>query len=117
MNGNHSPTATLEPLAAEQKEPKKKHKGKKKARLSKTPELKVLYHNSERESSSKLSNKEYEKELARLQVELVKMQYWAKHTGARIVILPEPLQLPPRKLAHDYVRPPRNEQFFVPQVY
>jgi hypothetical protein len=31
---------------------------------------------------------------------------------------PEPLELPPRKSApHDYVRPPRNEQFFVPQVY
>lgn len=91
MNGNRSPTATLEPLAAEPKEPKKKdkkkHKEKKKARLSKTPKLKVLYQSSDRESTSKLSNKEYEKELARLQVELVKMQYWAKHTGARIVIL------------------------------
>jgi polyphosphate kinase 2 len=30
---------------------------------------------------------------------------------------PEPLELPPRKHAHNYVRPPRNEQFFVPQVY
>jgi hypothetical protein len=90
LNGSHSPTATLEPLAAEPKETKnkkKKHKGKKKAKLSKTPELKGIYHTSERESGSKLSKKEYKKELARLQVELVKMQYWAKHTGARIVIL------------------------------
>lgn len=31
---------------------------------------------------------------------------------------PEPLELSPRKSApHDYVRPPRNEQFFVPHVY
>ena len=30
---------------------------------------------------------------------------------------PEPLKLPPRKPAHDYTRPPRNEQFFVPHVY
>jgi len=31
---------------------------------------------------------------------------------------PEPLELPPRKSApHDYVRPPRNKQFFIPQVY
>ena len=30
---------------------------------------------------------------------------------------PEPLQLAPRKPAEDYVRPPRNEQFFVPDVY
>ena len=90
LNGSHSPTATLEPLAAEPKETKnkkKKDKGKKKAKLSKTPERKELYHTSERESGSKLSKKEYKKELARLQVELVKMQYWAKHTSARIVIL------------------------------
>ena len=90
LNGSHSPTATVEPLAAEPKETKnkkKKDKGKKKAKLSKTPEQKELYHTSERESGSKLLNKEYKKELARLQVELVKMQYWAKHTGARIVIL------------------------------
>jgi polyphosphate kinase 2 len=90
LNGSHSLTATLEPLAAEPKETKnkkKKHKGKKKAKLSKTSELKGIYHTSKRESGSKLSKKEYKKELARLQVELVKMQYWAKHTGARIVIL------------------------------
>jgi polyphosphate kinase len=31
---------------------------------------------------------------------------------------PEPLELPPRKTApHDYVRPPLNEQFFVPHIY
>ncbi|MBD2040733.1 polyphosphate kinase 2 [Microcoleus sp. FACHB-672] len=90
LNGSHSPTVTLEPLAAEPKETKnkkKKPKDKKKAKLSKTPELKGIYHTSERESGSKLPKKEYKKELVRLQVELVKMQYWAKHTGARIVIL------------------------------
>ncbi len=32
-------------------------------------------------------------------------------------ITPEPLELPPRKPASDYVRPPINEQFFVPQIY
>ena len=31
---------------------------------------------------------------------------------------PEPLELTPRKIApHDYVRPPLNEQFFVPRTY
>ncbi|WP_250122842.1 polyphosphate kinase 2 [Chroococcidiopsis sp. CCMEE 29] len=30
---------------------------------------------------------------------------------------PEPLELPPRRTASDYVRPPINEQFFVPHVY
>jgi polyphosphate kinase 2 len=42
---------------------------------------------SEAEGSSKLSTKFYEKELGRLQLELVKMQYWVKHTGTRIVII------------------------------
>ncbi|MBW4519003.1 MAG: polyphosphate kinase 2 [Scytolyngbya sp. HA4215-MV1] len=32
-------------------------------------------------------------------------------------ITPDPIELPARKPATDYVRPPKNEQFFVPQVY
>ncbi len=32
-------------------------------------------------------------------------------------ITPEPFELPPRKAAVGYARPPKNEQFFVPQVY
>jgi len=35
----------------------------------------------------KMKNKEYEAELFKLQVELVKLQEWVKHTKARIVIL------------------------------
>lgn len=35
----------------------------------------------------KLDRKFYEKELAQLQVELVKMQYWIKHTGYRLIVL------------------------------
>jgi polyphosphate kinase len=30
---------------------------------------------------------------------------------------PDPLELPPRKPAGDYARPPRNEQFYVPNKY
>jgi polyphosphate kinase 2 len=88
MNGSSSATTT-ESLVTEPKKNKKtkKHKNKKKDGLSKAAELKAVYRDSESETSSKLSTKEYEKELARLQVELVKLQYWAKHTGARIVIL------------------------------
>lgn len=37
----------------------------------------------------KLDRKFYEKELARLQVELVKMQYWIKHAGYRLLVLYE----------------------------
>ncbi|ELR96645.1 polyphosphate kinase 2 [Gloeocapsa sp. PCC 73106] len=36
---------------------------------------------------SKLKNKSYEKELEHLQVELVKMQYWIKHVGFRVIII------------------------------
>jgi polyphosphate kinase 2 len=35
----------------------------------------------------KLDRKLYEKELAHLQVELVKMQYWIKHVGYRLILL------------------------------
>jgi len=37
--------------------------------------------------SVKMSNKEYEKEMFKLQTELVKLQEWVKATGARIVII------------------------------
>ena len=72
-------------LPAKQK--KKKGQKRKKAKLSATPSEMTYLPASERETNSKFSSREYEKELARLQVELVKMQYWAKHTGTRIVIL------------------------------
>ncbi len=36
---------------------------------------------------TKLSNKEYEAELARLNVELVKLQEWIRHTGLKVVVL------------------------------
>ncbi len=51
------------------------------------PDCANYRYTSESEGSSKLSKTFYEKELAKLQVELVKMQYWVKHTGTRIVIL------------------------------
>jgi hypothetical protein len=35
----------------------------------------------------KLSRKQYESELARLSLELVKLQYWIKHTGERVVLV------------------------------
>ncbi|MDP5219828.1 polyphosphate kinase 2 [Ruegeria sp. 2205SS24-7] len=36
---------------------------------------------------NKISNSTYEKELARLQIELVKLQEWVKHTGHRVAIV------------------------------
>jgi len=38
-------------------------------------------------SGRPMKRKEYEKELKRLQGELVKVQLWAKHTGARVVVI------------------------------
>jgi polyphosphate kinase len=66
---------------------KKKQKAKSTIKAIDVPERPVFHYMSEGEGSSKLPTKEYEKELARLQVELVKMQYWVKHTGTRIVVL------------------------------
>ena len=39
------------------------------------------------EPSKKLSKKDYEKALASLQVELVKLQEWVKHAGLKVVVL------------------------------
>ncbi|HHG91222.1 MAG TPA: polyphosphate kinase 2, partial [Devosia sp.] len=35
----------------------------------------------------KIKNSAYEKELARLQIELVKMQEWIKHEGLKVVVI------------------------------
>jgi len=35
----------------------------------------------------KLKRKEYEEEISKLHIELVKLQFWVKHTGARIIVL------------------------------
>jgi polyphosphate kinase 2 len=53
----------------------------------KDKKIRLKERTSEGEGSSKISNKKYEKHLANLQLELVKMQYWVKHTGTRIVVL------------------------------
>src|SRR5271166_6903603 len=39
------------------------------------------------DANQKLGNKEYEAELFKLQVELVKLQDWVKKAGARVVIV------------------------------
>jgi len=73
-------------IKKEKKKIKKKSEkqGEKKHKES---ERKVFNYISEAEGSSKLPSKFYEEQLGSLQVELVKMQYWVKHTGTRIVIL------------------------------
>jgi polyphosphate kinase 2 len=40
-----------------------------------------------KEKSKKIKNKDYEKELAKLQIELVKLQEWIKHDCLRVVVI------------------------------
>ena len=44
-------------------------------------------HKKERDESKKLSKKVYEKELAKLQIELVKLQRWVQHKGLKVVAI------------------------------
>ena len=46
-----------------------------------------LHHELVADDRKKVKGKHYEKELARLQKELVKLQFWAKEKGLRIVVL------------------------------
>ncbi|NML34996.1 polyphosphate kinase 2 [Paraburkholderia antibiotica] len=45
------------------------------------------HESSKSEAKPKLGRKEYEEQMARLHVELVKLQFWAKRTGARIIVI------------------------------
>ena len=46
-----------------------------------------MAHEDDERDGKKLKRKEYEKELAKLHVELVKLQEWVKHEGVKICIL------------------------------
>lgn len=101
LNGQLPATVSLNEAQSETKSKKREKKQSKKQKEQKqqsnqqkntkaqlrSSERPVFHYLSESEGSSKLSAKKYESELAKLQLELVKMQYWVKHTGARIVII------------------------------
>jgi polyphosphate kinase 2 len=53
----------------------------------KSVEKKAKQAAQEAAKSNKLSNKEYESEMKRLQGELVKLQYWVKEKGLRVVLV------------------------------
>ena len=86
MNSTPKITKNLKTEPKGKQKNSKKHQKKSKKNL-KTPERKEFKYISEGEGSSTLPKKIYKKELARLQLELVKMQYWVKHTETRIVII------------------------------
>src|SRR5208283_1491239 len=46
-----------------------------------------IHHGDIKAKSRKIRNDVYEKELARLQIELVKMQNWIKHKGLKVAVL------------------------------
>jgi polyphosphate kinase 2 len=66
--------------------PKQKRKGAGKGAVHEAAE-KDQGHHEDKTASSALSKQFYEKELARLSFELVKLQYWVKAMGLRVVLL------------------------------
>lgn len=76
---------------------KKKKKRKKEAALALAPageqhdttngHAEVIARGDLRSKRHKIDNDFYEKELARLQIELVKLQNWIKHAGLKVVVL------------------------------
>ncbi len=71
---------TLSPLQCFRPTLMSKNKNKKR-KSEQSPE------DSQQDHKSKLKRKDYEKELEKLQIELVKLQAWVKQTGARIVVV------------------------------
>jgi len=65
----------------------KKNKEKQHPVIQVNPQMIEPVVETTEESSGKISKKSYEKELMRLQVELVKMQYWIKHVGLKVIIV------------------------------
>jgi len=66
------------------KKPKRTEKAKKADRPEGNP---ARFVEPERKDDRKIEKKVYERELARLQVELVKLQEWIKHEGLKVVVL------------------------------
>ena len=64
---------------------KKKNKDGKNAAAESAPAARK--GSESKEPRAKMSRKEYEKELEKLQVEMVKLQEWVKYTGAKIVVV------------------------------
>ncbi len=69
---------------------KKKNKDNKQPKVSKAKKWfaeEAAKVTGKKEKSKKIKNKVYEKELAKLQIELVKLQEWIKHEGLRVVVI------------------------------
>ncbi len=77
--------------SSEQKDAQeKKNKGNKQPKASKAKNWfmeEAAKATCKKEKPKKIKNKDYEKELAKLQIELVKLQEWIKHEGLRVVVI------------------------------
>ena len=83
--------APREETEEERKERKRRKKEAKQERKRAEEQMwaarKALAETPQAEKREPLSKKEYEQELKRLQVEFVKLQYWVKHKGLRVVLV------------------------------
>ena len=92
-NGSHDPTQLTDkknkklPKKSKKSKKIKKNKAKQDSVIPLNPKILESVVETTEESSGKISKKLYEKELMRLQVELVKMQYWIKHVGLKVIIV------------------------------
>ena len=82
-------TTPAEPMiVTPAQEPEEPHARPSLARLRHNPEaIRHAFESGEFPYKSRLGNKQYEEDMARLQVELLKLQNWVKETGERIIVL------------------------------
>ena len=74
-------------LDAPEESDKEKKKAKKKEKKKKKKHDEAMTSLEAKQHSNKLSKKEYEKELARLQLELIKLQEWVRAEKVKVVVL------------------------------
>jgi polyphosphate kinase 2 (PPK2 family) len=63
------------------------HSKEKKSAKAKVTDKVDLYHDVEQEKRKKLDKKEYEKQLLKLEIELVKLQEWVKAKKLKVVVV------------------------------
>ncbi len=79
--------ASTEAVPVEPKAKGKKAKAKAKDKGKPKPKVQARAKAKDEAKNEKLGRKEYEKELERLHVELVKLQEWVKHKGLKVCIV------------------------------
>ena len=83
-NGLEAAAAAAQEAASTEKKGKKKKDKEARRAAKKLANGKAAAPAGPRE---RMSSREYEKEMKRLQIELVKLQYWVKHKGLKVVMI------------------------------